>query len=292
MRIPFCPLPINRAKVVGRKLYGLLGPLSRTSKNFKETLSQAGIDLDEREYLSIALFSAIFVSIIIFLPLIILSTSFIGLTNGTLLSVALSAVFFFIIIQYLKMYPKLIIKRRVANLERNLIFALRDIYVQVKSGVSIFDTIVSVSGGSYGAVSNEFKDVIKEVNAGVPMENALENLIFKNPSVYFRRVIRQISNGLKAGSDISIVMKSIIENISAEQKIEIKKYGSKLNPLTLVYMMVAVILPVIGITFMIVLSTFSGLSISENMFWAILVFLAIFQFMFIGIIKSKRPNLI
>lgn len=292
MRIPFCPLPINRAKVVGRKLYGLLGPLSRTSKNFKETLSQAGIDLDEREYLSIALFSAIFVSIIIFLPVTIISTSFIGLINGILLSVAISAVFFFIIIQYLKMYPKLIIKRRVANLERNLIFALRDIYVQVKSGVSIFDTIVSVSSGSYGAVSNEFKDVIKEVNAGVPMENALENLIFKNPSVYFRRVIRQISNGLKAGSDISIVMKSIIENISAEQKIEIKKYGSKLNPLTLVYMMVAVILPVIGITFMIVLSTFSGLSISENMFWAILVFLAIFQFMFIGIIKSKRPNLI
>lgn len=292
MRIPFCPLPIDRAKVVGRKLYGLVGPLAKTSKGLGDTLSQAGIELDEREYLSIVLFTAIFISTIIFLPLLIVSISLAGVSTGILISVLIYAVFFFIIIQYLKMYPKLIIKRRVANLERNLIFALRDIYVQVKSGVSIFDTLVSVSSGSYGAVSKEFKEVIKAVNTGVPMDTALENLIIKNPSVYFRRVIRQISNGIKAGSDISIVMKSIIENMSAEQKIEIRKYGSKLNPLTLVYMMVAVILPAIGITFMIVLSTFSGLSISEPMFWGILLFLAIFQFMFIGIIKSKRPNLI
>jgi pilus assembly protein TadC len=114
----------------------------------------------------------------------------------------------------------------------------------------------------------------------------------KNPSLYFRRSIWQLSNGIKAGSDVAIVLRSIIDNISAQQKIEIRRYGSKLNPMTLVYMMAAVIIPSLGVTFLIILSTFSGLVVSETMFWMILVFLALFQFMFIGIMKSKRPNII
>jgi len=88
------------------------------------------------------------------------------------------------------------------------------------------------------------------------------------------------------------LLKNIIENISSEQRIAIRRYGSQLNPLTLVYMMVAVVLPSLGVTFMLVMSSFSGLVVSETMFWMIIAFLALFQFMFLGIIKSKRPNII
>ena len=102
---------------------------------------------------------------------------------------------------------------------------------------------------------------------------------------------QKLNNDEKVDLGIS-ALKSIIENIAAEQKIAIRKYGSNLNPLTLVYMMMAVIMPAMGITFMIVLSTFANLPISEILFWAILFFLGVFQFMFLGIIKSKRPNLI
>jgi pilus assembly protein TadC len=109
--------------------------------------------------------------------------------------------------------------------------------------------------------------------------------------VHFHRALWQISNGLKSGSDIGTVLKSVVENIAQEQRIAIKKYGSQLNPLTLVYMMVAVILPSLGITFLIVMSSFSGFAVSERMFIAILGMLALFQFMFIGVIKSRRPNM-
>ena len=117
-------------------------------------------------------------------------------------------------------------------------------------------------------------------------------MALKNPSPYFRRAIWQISNGIKAGSDISPLLKAVIDGIFAEQRIAIRRYGSQLNPLTLVYMMVAVVLPSLGLTFLLVLSSFSGLVISETIFWMILVFLAVFQFMFMGIIKSRRPNII
>jgi len=292
MKIPFCPLPIERAKVVAKKLYGLTGFLNKTSPGLETLLEQAGLDIDKRDYLGIAMFSAIFVSSILFLLLSIITITLIDIFKGFIISLSISAVIFFVIILYLKKYPKLLLRKRVANIERNLLYAIRHIYVQVRAGVPLFETFVSVSNGSYGSISDEFGYLVKEINAGKPIEKALEEMTLKNPSVYFRRIIWQLSNGVKAGADVSVVIKSVIDNISAEQRIAIRKYGSKLNPLTLVYMMVAVILPAMGITFMIVLSTFSGLSISETMFWMILAFLVLFQFMFLGIIKSKRPNLL
>ena len=75
-----------------------------------------------------------------------------------------------------------------------------------------------------------------------------------------------------------------------EQKVLIRKYGSQLNPLAMMYMMIDVIIPSLGITFLIIFSSFSGIPVSETMFWLILVSVAFFQFSFIGIIKSRRPS--
>ena len=90
---------------------------------------------------------------------------------------------------------------------------------------------------------------------------------------------------------MGIVLNNIIESITKEQALAIRRYGSQLNPLTLVYMMVAVIVPALGITMLIVLSTFSGMEITETMMWGIMGALAFMQFMYIGLIKSKRPNM-
>ena len=264
----------------------------KISPGIKLDIDQAGFDMDAREYLSIAIFSAFFMFCVVFFPLLLVSIVAVELVKGLTISISIAAILFVVTLLYLKMYPKLIVKKRVADLERNLLHALKHIYVQVKAGVSIFETFVSVSLGDYGSVSKEFKKIVKEINSGTSAEAALENLALKNPSLYFRRSIWQMSNGIKAGSDVAVVLKSIIENIAAQQKVEIRKYGAKLNPMTLVYMMMAVIIPSLGVTFLIILSTFSGFTVSETMFWLILVFLAVFQFMFIGIIKSRRPNII
>jgi len=57
------------------------------------------------------------------------------------------------------------------------------------------------------------------------------------------------------------------------------------------YMMFAVIMPSLGITFMIILSTFTGSSIvSPMMLVIILSGLIIFQMFFLSLIRTKRPN--
>lgn len=293
MRIPFCPLPIEKArKVVGTTFYGVVEPFVKASPGFELQLKQAGIPLNGREYLSIAMFSAFFMFMIMYFVLLVLTVRFIDLARAISTSFFVAGFFFIVTLFYIKIYPKVIIKKRVMDVERNLLYALRHMYVQITSGVPIFDAIVSIADGNYSGVSKEFKAAVKDVNTGTSIESALDGVATRIPSQYLRRTIWQVSNGIKSGSDIGNVLKNIIDYISSEQRIMIRRYGAQLNPLTLVYMMIAVIMPSLGVTFLIVLSSFTKIPVTTNMFYGILGFLALFQFMFLGIMKSKRPNLL
>jgi pilus assembly protein TadC len=190
-------------------------------------------------------------------------------------------------------YPSMVVNRRVKNIDRNLLFVLRTILVQIRSGVPIFDTFVAIAAGDYGEISQEFKTVIEKVRAGRPVIESLEELTVRNPSVYFRRAMWQIVNALKSGSDIGDNLENVIKALSKEQLVEIRRYQSTLNPLAMMYMMLAVIAPSLGITVMIVLSTFPGMDMfgDEMTFWALLIGVGFAQFMFMSIIKSRRPNL-
>jgi flagellar protein FlaJ len=205
----------------------------------------------------------------------------------TLLPVFMGLVSF----MYINLYPDLIISKKIRELEKNLLFALRHLQIQVKSGIPLFDGLVSISQGNYGLISNEFRDCVKKISTGEPEINSLEELVFKNPSIFFRRVIWQISNAMRTGADLGNTLDAIVDNLSNEQKVAIRRYGSQLNPLSMMYMMTAVIMPSLGITFLILLSTFSGMPISEFLFWFILCILIVFQFSFVGVVKSRRPTI-
>ncbi len=293
MRIPFCPIPVEKArKIVGTTFYGIVEPFVKASPGLELQLKQAGIPLNGREYLSIAMFSAFFMFLVIYSIFLVFTIRLIEINRALSTGLLISVFFFFITFIYIKIYPKVIIKKRILDVERNLLYALRHIYVQITSGVPVFDALVSISEGNYGAVSMELKTAVKDMNTGTSVEAALDKVAVRNPSPYLRRTIWQISNGIKSGSDIGNIIKNIIDYISSEQRIAIRRYGSQLNPLTLAYMMVAVIMPSLGVTFLIVLSSFTKIPITQNMFYFILMFLAVFQFMFLGIMKSKRPNLL
>lgn len=293
MYIPFCPLPVNKAKrLLGNKLYSLAEPLAKIFPSLELELKQSDFDLNVRDYFSIALFSSFFMFFLTFSGFFIIVFRSVTIYKAISMSFFIGSFFLLLTFFYIKAYPKLIIRKKVADLERNLIYALRHLYVQVTSGVPVFDAMTSVSEANYGTVSKEFKIAVRNVNTGLPIEKALDDMALRNPSQYFRRTLWQISNGIKSGSDIGGILRNISDYISSEQKILIKIYGSHLNPLTLVYMMMGVVIPSLGITFLMVLSSFSGVPVTETTFWIILAFIFVFQFMFLGMIKSKRPNLI
>ena len=191
-------------------------------------------------------------------------------------------------------YPKIYVNKRVRDLERNLLPALQDFLAQINSGVPIFNVLVNLSNADYGEVSKEFGKVVRQINAGKSQIQALSDLGAENPSVFFRRSLWQISNGLTSGANMQVVVKESIKALADEQVIQIQEYGSRLSPLSMFYMLIAVILPILAITFIIILSSLISLTstVMQLILWGLYVFLIFVQIMFLGLIKSRRPNLI
>ncbi|MDY6778541.1 MAG: type II secretion system F family protein [Candidatus Nanohaloarchaea archaeon] len=184
--------------------------------------------------------------------------------------------------------PNVQAKKRMRQLEKELPYALRHILIEVQAGVSLYQAMVSVTEG-YGEASNEFTKIVNEVNAGKSEVEALENAILRNPSQEFRRAMWQIINALESGTDVSSTLESLVDAIMEKQILAVEKYGKSLNPYTLMYLMIAIIMPSLGVTFLMIISTFTGMNISNQMFYGILVGITIFQLVFINMVKSKRP---
>lgn len=304
MRIPLIPFKTETALNFARKFFGISKEMTKFFPSLNYELRQVKINLNPREYVALAIFTALF-----WFVLMIFITIFIGILAGALttptniLSYFTSTYLFIMLLTnigitlfvfyYVVFYPKKILREKIRLLEKDLLYALRHLLIQVRSGVTLFNAMVSVAAGDYGLISEEFEEAVREINAGVSEIDALEAMSWRNPSLYFRRVIWQLVNGMRAGSDIATTLREIVNGLAIDQRIEIRKYGAQLNPMALAYLMLAVIIPTLGITFLIILSSFFNLNILplDLVLYFGLAFLVFFQYMFIGLIKVRRPSM-
>ena len=191
-------------------------------------------------------------------------------------------------------YPKIYDSRKTKEIEKNLISALQDMLVQLNSGVPMFKILTNISSSDYGEVSKELKKAVADINSGKPQLDAIDNLGNKTTSLYFRRVLWQISNGMRAGSDMAIVIKESIDNLAKEQAIQIQSYGNKLNPIIMFYMLLAVIMPALGITFLTIIASMLNIAgkVVNLIFIGLFVMIVLLQITFLGIIRTRRPSLL
>jgi len=286
--IPFVPFNLDVALKFSRSFLWLGSKISALNPYLPQKLAEAEIPLKDREYLSIAIFSSLYwftvlFSILTFLPALV-GKNFINI------SLPISLLFASIAFFYINFYPNLVALRKSKDIERNLLFVVRHLYVQVRSGVSLFDAMVAVSKEDYGIISKEFERAVKEISTGKEQTVVLEEMALRISHSGFKRILWQIVNSLKSGADISKVLSVIANELSQEQRVKIRKYGSQLSPYALMYLMLTVILPTLGISFLIILSSFSGIQIPETFFFLIWGVVFLFQIMFIGMIKSSRPS--
>jgi len=290
IKIPFSILPISVLRIIAKNFLGVSEFLKRFFPFLEIELKQSEQDVGVKDYISLCIAATLifFIFISVFLSLIFIKLG--HLYIGVIISLILS---FFVFVQQLK-YPKLITRRKSKDIEKNLLASLRTIQIQLNSGVNLFDIFVSIANSNYGEVSKLFSKVVKRINAGSPQIDVLEELERNSSSIYFRKVIWQLINGMKSGSNINKVLDEIIKNLSQEQLIQIEAYGSQLNPLAMFYMLLAVIAPSLGITFLVVISSFISLNdyTSKVFLVVIFVFVMLFQISFLGIIKTKRPALL
>lgn len=287
------PLTFSDIEILKRRSKKFI-KFTRTKKGkLDDYLKNSGEEINGRQYLSICyrsfLMEILFLSVVLTSALRLFNANnfyFYGLGSAFLISG--------LVLSNRLYYPKMLATRKERNIEKNLIPVLQDMAVQLNSGVPIFRIIVNISNSDYEEVSEEFKKITKEINAGVSQVEAIEKYGKLNTSKYLKRILWQISNGMRAGSDMGIVIKEGIRTLSDEQDIQIQNYGGKLNPLVMFYMLTAIVLPSLGVTFLIILSSILDVpgSIVKLVFFSLFGFVVFIQIMFLGLIKSRRPSLL
>jgi len=287
------PFTLSNTEKLKKKSKFFISKLKYKKKSsLGDNLEGIGTNLSREEYLGIILRNLFFN----FIFLMLVSSTilfFLKAENFIIYSIGVSLLFSFFIAFIQRAYPSIFISRKQREIEKNLLTALEDISIQLNSGIPLFNIMVNISGGDYGVLSQEFKKAVKKINAGEPEADVLNYLGKINPSNYFRRTLWQISNGINSGSDMSIVIRESIKSLNEEQMVQIQNYGSKLNPLIVMYMLMGVIIPSLSVTFLTILSSMINLEKTMVMllFFGVLIGDLFFQIMFLGMIKSRRPSL-
>ncbi|HIH30538.1 TPA: hypothetical protein HA243_04005 [Candidatus Micrarchaeota archaeon] len=209
-----------------------------------------------------------------------------------LASIGLFPIYYAASFVYCMYYPIVRAKTRARKIDQELVFAGRHMLIELKSGIPIFDSLLGVTR-DYGEVSAEFNKIVEKVTLGMPLGMALHEVAENNPSQFFKRVILQMANSLASGSDLSASLESALDQISREQVIAIKAYGQKLNPLVMFFMIFGIIMPSLGVAFMIILSSFlggTGLAFGSSALFGVLLTVALIQFIFLTTVESSRPK--
>jgi len=180
------------------------------------------------------------------------------------------------------------IKKREREINKEVLFAGRYLLVKLYAGRPLLNALLETSK-SHGVAAKYIKEIVDDTETGSSVEKALENAMLYSPSEKFKKILFQINNALKLGIDVTGPLESVIEEITNEQEIEIKKYGRKLNTIVIFYMLGAIVMPSIGMAMFIVISSFINLSVTLREFFVVVFFIALIQLVFVSMFRSIRP---
>jgi flagellar protein FlaJ len=293
VKVPILLVGYGFMDAAGRRLE----PLGRLLRPFHPALARElpslGIMINPDHYRVGSFFSAliyaVLCSILIFAALTTSST----MDNSIRLryTAAMGFVFFLMFLMLHLIYPSILVKKIAALSENDLLFALREIMLSINSGIPLFDSMKNVSLGNYGKISQDFEGVVKQVESGMPEREALKQLAISTESEYMKRAIWYMTTALETGASMSTALPGIVETLESHTYRNIRSYSSTLNFLMLIYMLIAAAIPSLGITFLILLSAFSGLGVTMSSILILVVVAAIGQLILIGYMAQTRPEI-
>ncbi len=259
-------------------------------KELEAALHEAGVKESETDFIKKMMINAIIVAVVIAAVLAVLLLHFkLGLT-GILLAAVMGYAMYMVLFQHFLMFPLQKSKQLGKGVERDILFAARDLVVSLRSGMPLFNAITAVSSG-YGDASKEFAKIVELVQLGMPIEEAIDRVSEQSKSPTFKRIMLQASVSIKSGSDVASALQGVVEDVTNERVIELRRYGQKLNALAMFYMLFGVIFPSMGIAVAAILTTFINIfTVTPTVLMAALVGIFFLQFIFVNIMRGSRPS--
>ncbi|MBW3003838.1 type II secretion system F family protein [Candidatus Woesearchaeota archaeon] len=214
-----------------------------------------------------------------------------GNHNTLIIPAAFAAIFIFFVWFYYRI-PDITTLRIKREVDRQLLYLARHILIALDSGETLVNTMSKVATASYGQAGIMFEEIVDDIKVGTPLETSIQKAIDRSPSENLSKVLLEIQNALRIGTDISSAIERFIKELTEEGSINIKRYSKKMNSLTLFYLVVGVVMPSIGIAMATIMSSMINLQIGFRDLLIIIFFLTILQAMFLSIYKTLRRSVI
>lgn len=270
----------------------LIQELTNKYPDLKRKLLVAHVDKKPEEYVKEKLMSALYMGaglgVLSFFLLSKREKPILGLPPE-LWAIPIALIGFWIMFNFLMRHVDSMILRRAKDIDREVLFAGRFLLIKLNTGQPLVNAITEASK-SYGVAAKYFSEIVRDIDMGTPLEDSLDKAAYFTPSARFKRILFQLTNALKTGIDPTEFLQAILDEIADEQLIEIQRYGKKLNTMTLFYMLMAIVLPSLGLTILIVVSGLLKFQIDVLGFSVIIILLIIIQVVFLTLFKFIRPN--
>ena len=254
--------------------------IARKIPGLELKLNQAQLSDTPEQYIKKTVMTSLFLSLtLLFILYLFLQALWI---------VLLFPVVFVIAFFYFLKYVDLKVVKLEQQINQEIVFAGRFLIIELESGVPLYKAFFHIAQ-NYKYIGRELGAVVEQVDLGTSMEKAMQTAVERTSSANLRKVLWQILNSIKTGADVTRALNVVIDQIIREQRIAVNRYAKKLNPLAMFYMMIAIIVPSLGTTMLIVLSTFVGFKLTLPLLFTLVGVVGFIQFMFLSIIKSSRP---
>ena len=259
-------------------------------KGLEAALKEQNIKGGVYEFVKRMIIASVMLAIVLAIAILILFVK-LGMSafSAVLFALVLGVAIFYSALGSFLNYPTQ--KNRVTskNIERDILFAARDMIISLRSGMPLFNAITSISVG-YGDASKEFARIVERVQLGTPLEDAIDQTVSETRSPSFRRMMLQASVSIRAGADVVGALQSIIDQMSQERVIELRRYGQSLNAIAMFYMLFGIILPSMGVAVVTILTTFVAVfSMNDSVLEFVIVGLIFLQIIFLQLIRNSRP---
>ncbi|MGI0141333.1 MAG: type II secretion system F family protein [Candidatus Micrarchaeales archaeon] len=281
-----------RAAAIGKKYSGFQIYIAKTAaarKDLEISLREQGIKTTPYDFVK-KMFTYAIVTAAIVGVVTSIALYEVGLGSGIILGVLLALAVYIGLFNKFINYPIDRSKNVGVEVERDILFAMRDIVIGMRSGMPLFNAMTAVSTG-YGAASREFAKVVELVQLGSPIEQAIDDVSARSSSRTFKRMMLQASVSIRSGADIVAALQAVLDEVSQERVIELRRYGQRLNALAMFYMLFGVIFPSMGIAIAAILTTFINIfTVNQTTLIAALIGIFFLQIVFLNIMRTSRPT--
>lgn len=293
LKIPLLLVPLGAMEKSSYRFRAFGKVIAKLKPTLENDLRSLNLNIDVENYAFGSFFSAFIYGLISTLAVILILSIRGGYGTEYIQVVSVvSGISFLILFLLLHLYyPGILSKKNAAKENKDLLFALRDVMMMVESGVLLYDAMKNVAKSDYGYASKDFERVIRKIETGTPERDSLKQLALTSESEYMKRACWQLVNALESGATMENALISIVNSLENQIYRDIRNYSANLNFLMLLYMLIAAAMPSLGITFLALLSAFSGVGVTAETIWTMIGFSVFTQIIFIGYMTSTRPEI-